>query len=185
MKRLNKILIVFFVFSFLTIYGGWRFIHSRKFSDAASLKVSGILTKKFGAKLSFSGIDFNMFPPSTVFKNVHIQKNDPLVADIDLNVEELRVSFTYSSFFSSNLEIDDLILKNGSLKVLTHKSGSPDINWRELNFKKIYQQYSEIYQKSPMHLNIVRLENIVTAIDKNKFEVSSLSLAPHRKEVRL
>src|SRR5689334_19483355 len=100
----------------LTIYGAWRFIHSRKFSDKASQRVSEILTKKIGAKLSFTGVDFNMFPPSTVFKNVHIEKNDPTSADIDLSLEELAVSFTYSSFFASNLEVDDLILKNGSLK---------------------------------------------------------------------
>ena len=119
MKRLNKILIIFFVFSFLTIYGGWRFIHSRKFSTQASQKVSEILTKKFGAKLAFTGVDFNIFPPSTIFKNVHIVKNDPQLIDIDLNVEELIVSFTYSSFFSSELEVDDLVLKNGALQFIS------------------------------------------------------------------
>jgi translocation and assembly module TamB len=126
-----------------------------------------------------------MFPPSTIFKNVHIEKNDPTSADIDLTLEELSVSFTYSSFFASNLEVDDLILKNGSLKVKTYDTNSPDINWKDISFKKIYDRYSEIYQKSPLHLNIVRLENIKVDIDENRFTASTLSLSPHKKEVRL
>jgi hypothetical protein len=175
--------IVFFVLSFLTIYGGWRFIHSNKFSSQASLKVSEILTKKFGAKLAFTGVGFNIFPPSTIFKNVHIEKKDPLAADVELSVEELIVSFTYGSFFSSDLEIDDLQIKNGALKVLTYENDSPDINWKELSLKNIYDKYSEFLKKSPLHLNIARLENIKVLLDDSSFLINSLSLAPHRRDV--
>lgn len=176
---------MFFAFSFLTIYGGWRFIHSRKFSEKASQKVSEILTKKIGAKLTFTGVDFNIFPPSTIFKNVHIEKNDPSLANIDLNIEELIVSFTYSSFFSSDLEIDDLILKNGALKVVSYETKTPDINWKELNLRKIYGQYSDLFMQSPLHLNIAHLENINVQVDGSNFLIDNLSLAPHRKDVRL
>lgn len=185
MRRLNKILIVFFAFSFLTIYGGWRFIHSRNFSDKASAKVSEILTKKIGAKLAFTGVDFNMFPPATIFKNVHIEKNDPATADLDLAIEELEVAFTYSSFFSSNLEIDDLILKKGSLTVKTMDDDEPDFNWKELNLKKVFAKYSDVYQKSPVHLNIIRLEDIQARVDKHIFDIKTLSLAPHKKDIRV
>lgn len=185
MKQLNKVLIVFFVISFLTIYGGWRFIHSRKFSDQASRKVSEVLTKKIGAKLSFTGVDFAIFPPSTIFKNVHIVKQDPNVLDVDLNVEQLRVSFTYSSFFSSELEIDDLTLRDGEIKIAVHKNDSPDINWKELNTRKVFEQYSNLFLKSPIHLNIARLENTKVKIDNSFLTVNSLSLAPHRKDLRL
>jgi translocation and assembly module TamB len=184
LRRLNKILIVFFAFSFLTIFGAWRFIHSRNFSQKASLKVSEILTKKFGAKLEFTGVDFSLFPPATIFKNVHIIKNDPTLVDLDLSIEELGVSFTYSSFFSSNLEIDNLLLKKGTLTVVTHDKG-PATNWKDLDFNKIYKKYSEYYQKSPLHLNLMQMENILATIDKSHLEVLNLSVAPHRKEVRL
>ena len=185
MKRLNKILIVFCAFCILAVFGGWRFIHSRNFSDQASKKFSKILTRKFGAKLAFTGVDFNIFPPSTIFKNVHIIKNDPKLADVDLRIEELNVSFTYASFFTNTLEVDELVLKNGSLKIKTNENDSPDINWKELNLKKVFEKYSDIYQQSPLHLNILRMENINTTIDQNKAKFKSLSFAPHKKEVRL
>jgi len=88
--------------------GGASFIRENS-ARKASQKVSGILTKKIGAQLSFTGVGFDIFPPSTVFKNVQIAKKDPLTADVSLIFEELRVSFTYASFFSSELEIDNLI----------------------------------------------------------------------------
>lgn len=185
MKQLNKILIVFLVFCFLAIYGGWRFIHSRTFSDKASMKVSEILTKKFGAKLSFTGVGFDMFPPSTIFKNVHIEKNDINFADIDLKVQEFRVSFTYSSFFSSNLEVDDLILKNGAVKIITHNANQPDINWKKLNFEEIFHKYSLIMGLSPVHLNIAKIENLKAQVDNSTALIGSLSLAPHNREIRL
>ena len=112
MKKINKIIIIFFIFTFLAIYGGWRFIHSQDFSQRASKKISEVLTKKAGAKLSFSEMDFTFLPPSTMFKKVRITKNDPALADIDLSFEEVGVFFTYSSFFSSDLEVDDLKIKN-------------------------------------------------------------------------
>lgn len=185
MKQLNKIILIFFVFSFLTIYSGWRFIHSRKFSDQASQKVSEILTKKFGAKLAFTGVDFNIFPPSTIFKNVHIEKKAQGVADIDLNIEELVVSFTYSSFFSSNLELDDLELKNGALEIVTPDEKSDDINWRSFKTKEIFRLYSDVLKKSPLRLNIARLNNINVLVDQSRFLVNKLSIAPHRKELLL
>lgn len=160
-------------------------MHSRRFSDQASQKVSEILTKKIKAQLSFTGVDFNIFPPATIFKNVHIQKKDSTLADVDLVVEELMVSFTYASFFSSELEIDELTLKNGKVVVLTHKNDEPDFNWKELNTKKIFQQYTEILSKSPVQLNIARLENTKVQIDDSSVMIDSLSLAPHRKQIRL
>ena len=74
MKKINKILIVFFIFTSLTVFGTWRFIHSQKFSEQASKKVSEILTKKIGAKLYFTGLEFSIFPPATIFKQVTIKK---------------------------------------------------------------------------------------------------------------
>lgn len=185
MIKINKILIIFFVFTFATVFGAWRFIHSRKFSDQASLKVSEILTKKIGAKLSFKGVDFEMFPPATIFKNVHIEKDTINVADVDLEMEELKVSFTYGSFFSSDLKINELTLKNGKVLIVTHKKETPDFNWKEINFRKLFGQYTELLAKSPIQLNVAKMQNIETQIDESKMMIHQLSLAPHRKEIKI
>lgn len=126
-----------------------------------------------------------MFPPATIFKNVHIEKRDPATADVDLAIEELKVAFTYSSFFSSNLEIDDLILKKGTLMVKTPDDESPDFDWKKLNLKKFFDKYSDIYLQSPIHLNIIRLEDIDAQIDKHSFSINTLAVSPHKKDIRI
>jgi len=124
--------------TFLTLYSGWRFIHSEKFSREASLKVSKILTEKAGAKLSFTGVDFSLFPLSTTFKNVKVTKNDPALLDVAIVAEELEVAFTYSSFIASELEIDEFSLRSGSVDLITYKKKAFDIVFRYLKTKEIY-----------------------------------------------
>ena len=126
-----------------------------------------------------------MFPPSTTFKTVHIEKNDPKIAYLYLDVAELSVSFTYSSFFASNLEIDDLIIKDGLLKITTTQTKSPDINWRELSVSNVFTDYENILKMNPLHLNIAKIENLDIQIDKSNFKIRSASLAPHHKNARL
>ena len=185
MKRLNKILLVFLVISFLTLYGGWRFIHSEKFSREASLKVSKILTEKAGAKLNFTGVDFSLFPLSTTFKNVVISKMDPALLDISIEAEELEVAFTYSSFISSDLEVDEVSIRNGAVKLNIYKKTEADIIVRELKTREIFLKYRELLGQLPVRLNIVTLENIKLKIDKTSLLINRLSFSPQKLKIRL
>jgi translocation and assembly module TamB len=168
------------------LYGAWRFIHSERFSAFASKKVSTILTKKMGAKLSFSRVDFSMFPPSTIFKNVQLVKNEKDKFNLALSLEEFGVAFKYASFFSSNLEIDELTLKGGVLNLdISNNPNEPDIEWRKINLKNLFLKYSEIYNLSPLKLNLIKIENVVTRVNKVNFQVTNIVLMPHKKNLRL
>ena len=178
-------MIIFFAFSFLAIYGGWKFIHSQDFSQRASRKISEVLTKKAGAKLSFSEMDFSLLPPSTIFKKVKITKSDPSLGDIDLSFEEVGVYFTYSSFFSSDLEVDDLKIKNGLIKIKTIDSKSPDIKWDELDLMGVFGEYSKILKNNPIHLGKIQLENSELQVDQSTGHLSMLTLVPQKNELKL
>lgn len=185
MKLLNKILIVFFVISFLTLYGGWRFIHSEQFSKDASIKVSKILTEKFGAKLNFTAVDFSLFPLATIFKNVKISKQDPEMLDVELSLEEFEVAFTYSSFMASELEIDEVSLRNGALKLKINKKSDENINWEQLNIKEIYAAYVEAIGSLPIRLNILSAENVIAEVDNYKAYIKKIAVSLQKKKVRL
>lgn len=185
MKLLNKILIVFLVISFLTLYGGWRFIHSKKFSENISVKVSKILTEKAGAKLNFTGVAFSLFPLSTTFKNVTISKHDPKLFDLDLSAKELEVAFTYSSFIASELEIDEVNVREGSAAFKIYKKSEDDIILRELKTREIFAKYLGILSSIPVRFNIITLENMKVAVDEYSGHVSRLSLSPQKKQLRV
>lgn len=169
----------------LTLYGGWRFIHSEKFSTEASLKVSKILTEKAGARLSFTGVDFSLFPLSTTFKNIKISKSDPTLLDVGIVAEELEVAFTYSSFIASELEIDEFSLRNGTVNLTTYKKDDSDIVLRNLKTKEIFIKYTEMLTNIPVRLNILTLENIQLIVDKTTMDVNRLTFSPQRLRARL
>lgn len=169
----------------LTLYSGWRFIHSEKFSREASLKVSKILTEKAGAKLSFTGVDFSLFPLSTTFKNVQISKNDPNLMAVGIIAEELEVAFTYSSFIASELEIDEFSLRNGAVSLSTFKKDDSDIVLSDLKTKEIFAKYTEVLSAIPVRLNLLTLENLQLVVDKTSMDVKRLSFSPQRLRARL
>ncbi len=171
--------------TFLTLYSGWRFIHSEKFSREASLKVSKILTEKAGAKLSFTGVDFSLFPLSTTFKNVKIAKNDPALLDVGIVAEELEVAFTYSSFIASELEIDEFSLRTGSVDIITHKKSDSDIVLRDLKTKEIFIKYTEVLTNIPVRLNLLTLEKIKLKVDNASMDVNRLTFSPQRFKARV
>lgn len=176
---------VFFAITFLTLFSGWRFIHSEKFSRVASLKVSKILTEKAGAKLSFSGVNFSLFPLSTTFKNVKITKNDPSLLDIDLEAKELQVAFTYASFLASEPEIDEVNLRDGKVNLKIFKKSEKDINLKRLKTREVFSKYIEILTQIPVRLNFLTLEKIQLNIDQTSLLVNKASLSPNRLKVRV
>lgn len=184
MKLLNKIIIAFFVLTLIILYGGWRFIHSEDFSRNISVKVSSLLTKKFGAKLSFTGVEFRLVPLSTTFKNVTIHRADPLTLDLDLNAEELSVAFTYSSFLSSNLEIDEVHLSRGSVEVKINDKSDDEFDVERLNPSEFFKKYQDLISKLPVRLNLITAKSIDTKIDQSRFFINSLSVTPHRRQIR-
>ncbi|MBC7713918.1 MAG: translocation/assembly module TamB domain-containing protein [Rhizobacter sp.] len=185
MKRLNKILLVFLVMTFLTLFGGWKFIHSERFSKEASMKVSKILTEKIGAKLNFTGVDFSLFPLSTTFKNVKLSKSDPAVLDVSIEAQELEVAFTYSSFISNELEIDQVSIRNGAVNLNIFKKSDDDTDIRLLKTKEIFAKYNEFLSKVPVRFNLIILDNIKLNIDKVSLMVNHISFSPQKTKVRL
>lgn len=170
----------------MAIAAVWRFIHSERFSKEISQRVSLILTKKIGAELVFKKVEFGLFPPATRFKDVSLIKSHQEKLGADIVLEELGVYFTYASLFSSNLEIDELELKNGKLKVeIDEDKNSPDIDWKKLDLKDLYKKYAVIYNKLPVHLNVLRLTNVETQINNVFFNAENVSLSPHKKEIRV
>lgn len=168
----------------VVLYGGWRFIHSEKFSHDISIRVSQILTKKFGANLNFSGVEFRLIPLSTTFKNVSLEKRDPKLLDMKLAAEEFTVAFTYSSFMGSNLEIDEVHLNRGSFNLQIHKKSEEEIDFEHLDPSKIFADYQKALSQIPVRLNLISLKSIETQIDENTFFVNDLVLSPQKKQMR-
>ena len=185
MKILNRILLIFLVLAFLILYGGWRFIHSERFSREASIRVSKILTQKIGAKLNFTDVRFSLFPLSTTFKNVIILKNDPALLDVSIQAKDLEVAFTYSSFIASELEIDEVSIREGAIKLVINKKTNDDIVFRNLKTREFFSKYNEILSQIPVRLNIISLEKVQLDVDQTSLFVNHVAISPQRLKARI
>ena len=171
--------------SFAAITVAWKFIHSESFSREISKRVSVLLTKKTGAELSFKRVEFGFFPPSTRFKEVSLNKPHQNRIGAILLLEELGVSFTYASLFSSNLEIDELELKNGNIAIdYDEDKNEKDIDWHHVDLNDLFLKYTKTYNVVPIHLNLIRFENIDTKFNNISFKANQIAIAPHKKEIR-
>jgi translocation and assembly module TamB len=174
------------VLSAIAVTAVWKFIHSESFSREISRRASVMLTKKMGAELAFKRVEFGLFPPSTRFKEVSLIKTHTQRFGAKMAIDELGVYFTYASLISSNLEIDELELKNGSMNVeIDEDPTTPEINWKKLNQQELYEKYSHIYSQLPLHLNILKLTDVVTKINNVSFNAKSVMISPYKKEIRL
>jgi hypothetical protein len=185
LKVLNKILIIFLVITLLTLYAGWRFIHSSDFSNKASQKVSEVLTQKLGTNLIFKGVSFSLFPLATTFHNVKIVKTEKDSFDLNLSVEKLIITFTYSSFISSDFEIENLEAVNGSLglKVIEDETeDSFDLN--KIKTKEVYAKYLDVLNKIPIKFNLISLKNIDLTINQASLRVNFVSISPLKLTLR-
>jgi translocation and assembly module TamB len=167
------------------LYAGWRFIHSSDFSNKASQKVSEVLTQKLGTNLIFKGVSFSLFPLATTFHNVKIVKTQKDSFDLNLSVEKLIITFTYSSFISSDFEIENLEAVNGSLglKVIEDETeDSFDLN--KIKTKEVYAKYLDVLNKIPIKFNIISLKNIDLNINQASLRVNFVSISPLKLTLR-
>lgn len=171
--------------SFLTLFAGWRFIHSERFSKEISLRASKILTEKIGAKLDFNGVGFSLIPLSTTFKNVKIYKEDPALLDVALEAAELEVAFTYSSFIASELEIDEVSIRDGFVNLKINKKNEDDLVLKDLKTREIFSKYVEALSAIPVRLNILSIENVKLTVDETSMFINDLAFSPQRKKARL
>lgn len=169
----------------LTLYGAWKFIHSRKFSDQASQKVSQFLTKKMGTNLNFTGVEFSLFPLSTTFKDVTILKKSGEDFEIGIVLKELIVTFTYSSFIASELEIDRVTLSNGKINLKVKESDTPDPVLRDISTIEIFKKYNELLSTSPVKLNLVSIENVNLVVNEWSFKANQLLFSPQKLRARI
>ncbi|MEG1313327.1 MAG: hypothetical protein RSD40_03335, partial [Bacilli bacterium] len=149
------------------------------------MKVSKILTQEMGIDLNFSGVEFSLFPLATTFKNVKLLKNDPNLLNLTINTKELVVSFKYSSFLKSVVEINDVEIKDGSVYLNLLKESKNDFNIDTLKTAEVFESYLEVYSKLPVMINNLSLENIDLDFDDIKTHINEINLSPSKTKIQL
>lgn len=183
MKKVNKVLLLFFFFCAAILYGAWIFIHSDKFSKEASLRVSKELFQKTGTDLKFDSVEFRLFPLKTVFKNVKIFKNDPSLLKIAVETKQLEVKFSYSSFLTRALQIKEIEILNGKIDLDLYKKSEEKFEIEKFNTSDFFDEYIKVYSQLPVRINNLSIHNVDLRVDQFRVLIKEANLSPNKNKI--
>ena len=183
MKKVNKILLLFFFLCAAILYGAWIFIHTDKFSKEASLRVSKELFQKTGTDLKFDSVEFSLFPLKTVFKNVELFKNDPTLLKIAVTTKQLEVKFSYSSFLVRSLQIKEIEIYSGKVDLDIYKKSNEKFEIEKFSTSDFFEDYDLIYSQLPVRINNLSVHDVDLRVDQFRTFIKEADLSPNKNKI--
>lgn len=132
MPRHNTVLKFFILIVVVLLGTSWAFLHSRSFGRLLSKAITEVSSKKFNAKVRFSNVSMQFFPPGVALENVRFLY-DKDGTRIESQAGKLGVSFSYDLFRGKRTRISEIFLYEGWAKVAIPKSDKTDTHpWDQL-----------------------------------------------------
>ncbi|MEI8348168.1 MAG: hypothetical protein WCG27_11920, partial [Pseudomonadota bacterium] len=105
MKKVNKIIIIFFLSIAAILIVSWRIIEGNKFARILSLKINERLIQQTGLTFAFDKMKIKIFPLATIFEGVRIAESGGVnkTPIRRLNFQGVGVYFDVLDFFSNRL----------------------------------------------------------------------------------
>lgn len=186
LKRINIILILFFMLTAAMIVGGWNFINSEAFSRDLSIKVSELLLDKTQVDAKFGKIDFVAFPPKTILRDLTIRKRVEGVIDLDLNVKTVEIDFSLANIISKKLELSSVSISGGDVKLKILDQSESNIDWQKLDLKKYFQKYQTIvFEDLPVVVDRLNLDKVNLEVDGNQLYVDQFKASIKKRNLRV
>ncbi|ATH06510.1 hypothetical protein BIY24_00695 [Halobacteriovorax marinus] len=157
MNKLNKILILFSIFTAFLIMSTWRFVQSEYFGSIITKEINKNISKKLDIDLRFSNVEIEMFPPSTKLKNVTILSSREDYK-VDISAGSLLMSFAISDLFENKFSIDKVGFEDAiiDLSELKTTGGSKS---EELKPEELFPLVKDLlYEKLPVKISGILLE---------------------------
>lgn len=151
------------------------------FGEKISQELTNQVFSKLGLSLKFENIEIGLFPPASYFKKVEVTSKENAPFKLNIQASTLGIQFNYLDLFSKQFTISKILLSDAAMKLDTPKEEiKKDFNIQDLNkfnFEEAFKLYKkEIYNKLPIVVKSLELENIDLEIDSKKFFVGKFLL---------
>lgn len=121
MRRLNKILLLFFAIILIFFLGVWQFLQTDLFGKNLSKNLNSF-TEKANVSVAFENLDFQFFPPGAKLNNVKIEiDREDFVGSAQ--VSSLGVFFNLMDSFKTKMTIKELSVEDAVFEINKFKSG--------------------------------------------------------------
>ena len=183
MNRINKFLILFFIFVFFIIGIVWQILQTEQVGSIVSKEISKRISRDFKAKFKFNKIQIQLFPPATILKNVSVLKEDDEGKKfIEINARSLGIYLGFLDIFSNRPSIDKVRIEDGELITFLNKGSESSLAIKDkkneiMKASFLFDKYKNSFLENlPLKLKSVELINVETKVNDNFFLIEECIL---------
>ncbi len=186
MKRINKIILFFFLVIICQIILAVSVLESQWFANKMIAKLSPYIKTTYGVDISFKQIKLEVFPLTTALINVNANFNSPQTSLL-LHGEKLAIKFGFLDMLSNRLNITNVELSDGDI-YFTPPPSNDRINFSQeqlmpANLWRLYESLIRPYLSTK--LKSVGLQNVKFFINDQVINFSFFNITPVEKKLKM
>lgn len=196
MRKVNIILLGFFLFVGLLVYGAKQLVQTERFAKIVSDQITDNVFNKLNTKVSFSKIKIQLLPPGAIFTDVKIEGNNPDGKDfIEGKFKNLEFDFGIIDILANRLVLKNIEGADGQFKAQGElaKEAWSKINapankseQEDISLSKFFQAYLEsIYGKMPVRIERIVLKDTFMQIENSSVNIDRLFLFMSDKSIEV
>jgi translocation and assembly module TamB len=183
-KKINKIILTFFLAVMFFLLLVWQFFHSREFASIVSNKVSEITVKHYDVAVKFDELNLDIYPPGIGFKGVNILYSSEQVG-FQTQFDHLHVKFNIFDFFSQKASFEKVIISGGHLSILKTESNvaTPNESFDLMQIEHQYKEIKKTIKSLPFKLTYIALEQLELNYNQFSLDIDELTLKLDREKI--
>jgi translocation and assembly module TamB len=184
LRKMNKILAIFFLV--VTVLSGavWNYLSSEQFAKIINQQIFNHTKDLQSLQFSFKQIQPTIIPPGISIGKVDVEYKLPDEEILSLSVDSIDVAFNLFDFLSKKVSINWVKVKNGHLEYKTK------INQDKMDTKKFFDEISKgsndllrVFSTLPIKIDGINLDSVNIKVNEERFAINKLEVAIEKKSI--
>ena len=181
MRRINKVVLIFFLFTLATFFVVIEVLQSDTMARSITKAVNKITEDRYGTRLEVEKLEFKLFPPGIVARNIKIDHKSDLV-QLKLQSFVVGAFIDLRDVFLEKPTISEVLLSDVSvdLKIIEKEKRTDQLS--KIEITKIIKQIDE---SLPINLLKINLSNLQLKYNDMQVDLEKVLLKKRKESIKL
>jgi translocation and assembly module TamB len=184
LNRVNRVLVIFLALNALLFWGVWEVLQTEWFAGIVAKKLTKNITSQLGVQVKFERLDFNLYPPASIIKQVKLrQENESRNGIQSIEASQVGIYFNIWDFFSNKITVDKIRIYDAEIVIdsvigIANKKDRKKFKAEEIMKSLLNYQVARKWVNENLAIKIdeVLLENTFLIIEDKEIDIHKLSL---------
>lgn len=186
MRRVNKVVLIFFIFTIAVFYSVLEVLQSDFLGNNASKAINKALVSKYGVSVNFQKVKFQLFPPGIELRNVRVDdtKNNEFL----FLTSKIGAYFDIRDIFLEKPTISEILIFDGHLKLNIKKSKekeSESTGETRLETVKVTEYIKLLEDKLPIDFKKINFNQSSLDINNSTIDLRKLLIRKRKDNVKV